>query len=242
MLREATEFIRQVHSNGGYITVLTGAGISTDSGIPDFRSKGTGLWEKVDPMATLSKSVWLNKPKEFYEFFFELADMTKDKRPNEAHLALAELQQRGIIKTIITQNIDGLHEKAGSTNVINIHGNLTDAHCNFCDKPHTMDEITSAIAEGDYYIECGCGGRIRPSVVLFGDQLIDFDQAEHEAYRSDLMIVIGTSLSVYPAAYLPSMAKSYIIIYNDKTELDNKAVAVINADIRQTMNYIRTSL
>jgi NAD-dependent deacetylase len=242
MLDKACEIIHETMSKNGYITVLTGAGISTDSGIPDFRSKGTGLWEKVDPMATLSKTAWLKRPKEFYDFFFELVDMTNDKEPNEAHLALAEMQSKGIIQTIITQNIDGLHEKAGSSRVITIHGNLSESHCNTCGESFPIDKIRSSVADGKYDPRCLCGGVIRPSVVLFGDQLYNYDLAEDQAYRSDLMIVIGTSLSVFPAAYLPLHAKEFIIINNDPTDMDNKAIAVINDDISKTLSYIKNNI
>lgn len=207
--------------------VLTGAGISTESGIPDFRSPKTGLWEKVDPMEALSTDVLYGNPKKFYSLGFKILTGMKGAKPNKAHLILAQMEKEGLISAIITQNIDNLHHAAGSKNIMEVHGHIRTGHCMKCRKTYEFSVIEDKVANGEIPPICSCGGTIRPDVVFFGDSLPDcFNKAWDISSRCDLMIVIGSSLQVGPVNYLPSMAKKLAIINKETTMYDGRADAV----------------
>jgi NAD-dependent deacetylase len=182
---------------------LTGAGISAESGIPTFRSKG-GLWEKYDPMVYASIEVFQEDPSKYWTIRGEFIRNYDTYQPNNAHLALAELEEMGIVHHVITQNIDGLHKKAGSRNVTEIHGSLRETYCLQCGKefiaPHLPDGTPPY---------CECGGVLKPNTVLFGEQLPEgaLETAYHESAACKLMLVIGTSAVVQPAASLPVLAQ-----------------------------------
>jgi NAD-dependent deacetylase len=204
--------------------VLTGAGVSTESGIPDFRSPGSGLWEKIDPMEALSAEVLLKEPAKFYSMGFEILKFMKCKKPNMAHLILADMEKTGIIDSIITQNIDNLHYEAGSRNIMEIHGNIRTGRCMRCRKEYDFKIMEEKVKGGEVPPICKCGGVIRPDVVLFGDSLPDcFDKAWKIAGKCELMIVIGSSLQVTPANYLPSLAENLVIINSGSTTMDDRA-------------------
>jgi len=212
--------------------VLTGAGISTESGIPDFRSPGSGIWTKFDPYFMTSQALY-SSPKSFYENglkFLKFLYSIKNAEPNKAHLALAELERLKLISAVITQNIDGLHRKAGSRNVFEIHGNLDEAYCMRCKRKTTFDELVKKLSGGQIPPLCDfCGdskreGILRPNLVLFGDILpSSFKKAVKEAKSSSLLIVIGSSLEVYPANRLPVDCKNFIIINRERTNYDSLA-------------------
>ena len=198
--------------NARHVVVLTGAGISTESGIPDFRSPG-GLWEKYDPMEFMYDR-FLADPKRIWEMSLKMKkngdlDMAQ-ARPNPAHLALAELENMGHIKCIITQNVDNLHQKAGSSDVIEFHGNLLWAKCIECDGRYTLEEV---VANMDIHMlppRCEkCSGILKPDAVFFGESIPSkaLHRSLSEAKMADVMIVAGTSAVVYPAAELPFVAK-----------------------------------
>ena len=204
--------------------VLTGAGISTESGIPDFRSPNSGLWEKVDPMEALSKEVLYNKPDVFYNVGFKILGSMRGAKPNKAHIILSKMEKEGYIDSIITQNIDNLHYEAGSVDVMEVHGNLKTMHCLKCGAKYDYDVVEEKIMNEGIPPICHCGGVIRTDVVLFGDSLPKcFDRAWRKAQKADLMIVVGSSLQVSPVNYLPSLSKKLIIINYGETAQDSLA-------------------
>ena len=226
LIKRASHMIRKSSKT----FVLTGAGISTESGIPDFRSPNTGLWENIDPMEALSTTVLYNYPKKFYSQGYKiLLDMT-DAKPNRAHYVLAEMERMGFISGIITQNIDNLHQKSGSQYVLEVHGNTREGSCINCGKKVDLDVLTEKVNNNEIPPRCdNCHGILRPDVIMFGDMLPeDFNIALEEVENSDLLIVIGSSLVVAPVNYLPQMAKKLIIINSDSTAMDFCADLIIN--------------
>lgn len=183
--------------------VLTGAGISAESGIPTFRSQG-GLWEKYDPAVYASIEVFRTAPSKYWILRGDFIRNYDRYQPNNAHLALAELEQMGIVQCVITQNIDGLHKKAGSKQVIEIHGSLREIYCLACGKefraPHVPDGTPPS---------CSCGGVLKPNTVLFGEPvpMEALMKAQEASARCRIMLLVGTSAVVQPAASLPSLAK-----------------------------------
>ncbi|WP_066632744.1 SIR2 family NAD-dependent protein deacylase [Desulfolucanica intricata] len=211
------------------VFALTGAGISTESGIPDFRSSGTGLWEKYDPIETASVSALKRNPAAFYDLNLQWWRDILEARPNNAHLALAELEKSGHLVGVITQNIDGLHQKAGSTKVWEIHGHLRTVHCMKCKKSYPIENLTEQYNNGINPPVCKCKGILRPDVVLFEDKMgKDFFTSVQILTGCDLLIVVGSSLEVYPAAALPERVKRVVIINRDPTPWDNRAALVLN--------------
>lgn len=195
-----------------HVVALTGAGVSTESGIPDFRSPG-GLWEKYDPMEFMYDR-FISNPKRIWEMSIRMKregdlDMA-EAMPNPAHLALARLEKMGYLKCVITQNVDNLHQKAGSSDVIEFHGNLLWGRCINCSKRYPTDAINKMTETGELPPRCdSCGGVLKPDAVFFGEPIPPqaLQRSISEARRSDVMIVAGTSAVVYPAAELPFIAK-----------------------------------
>ena len=187
----------------GPCVALTGAGISAESGIPTFRSKG-GLWDKYDPMVYASAEVFRQDPSKYWIIRGEFIRNYGSYQPNPGHFALADLEKMGILGHVITQNIDGLHKKAGSHMVSEIHGSLREIYCLSCGKEY----LAPHVPEGDPPY-CECGGVLKPNTVLFGEQLPreTLEAAYQESSTSKIMLVIGTSAMVQPAASLPSLAK-----------------------------------
>jgi NAD-dependent deacetylase len=185
--------------------VLTGAGISAESGIPTFRSKG-GLWEKYDPMVYASIEVFRKDPSKYWQIRGDFIRDYDSYEPNTAHRALVELENLGIVRQVITQNIDGLHRKAGSRRVVEIHGSLREIICQQCDRTYLAPNIP-----GGNPPHCECGGVLKPNTVLFGEQLPTeaLEVAIRESSACRIMLVIGTSAVVYPAAHLPVVAKQH---------------------------------
>jgi NAD-dependent deacetylase len=224
---------------------LTGAGISTHSGIPDFRSPGIGLWTRVQPMEVASLSAFRHDPEQFYKWFHPLAIQIFTAKPNPAHLALAKLQVAGYISTIITQNIDGLHTRAGAENVLEVHGTLNTLTCTNCYR-----QIPSSAIMEEYINNCSiphcqvCGSILKPDVILYEEQLPvkTWIKAEDASRNCELMLVIGTSLEVMPSAKLPIEAMDHgahlIILNNSDTFMDVRADAVIRADVIEILPQI----
>ncbi len=210
--------------------VFTGAGISTESGVPDFRSS-TGLYsQNADAMTLLSLSTFHTHPAKFYRFFREAFLRHLDVEPNRAHEVLTRWQQEGTVQTIITQNVDGLHQKSGSVSVLEMHGHLRTAHCLRCQCTVPMDEIVRCT---DPYPICpGCDSPLKPDVVLFEENLPQgiFEQALSAVGTADLLIVAGTSLSVSPANYLVDYRNpggKLLIVNKEPTNYDQTADCVI---------------
>jgi NAD-dependent deacetylase len=229
LYKQAAELIR-TKSN---IVAFTGAGISVESGIPDFRSSG-GLWERYNPNEYAEYSAFLKWPEKFWTMHAELAELVSSAEPNPAHLALAELETLGKLTTVITQNIDFLHQRAGNTRVLELHGTGETATCLSCNKQYTRVTVEKML-ESVIVPRCSdCNGLIKPDVILFSEippQDI-FEEARRDLLAADLLIIIGSSLSVYPAAALPSLV-SYtkipvIIINEEPTSLDYYAKVVIH--------------
>jgi NAD-dependent deacetylase len=182
---------------------LTGAGISAESGIPTFRSKG-GLWNSYDPTVYASIDTFMIDPSKYWSIRGNFIRNYNDYSPNQGHFALARLEKAGFLKGIITQNIDGLHKKAGSEKVLEIHGSLREIFCMSCGAKFTAPDVPSGAVP-----KCDCGGVLKPNTVLFGESLPPSILAEAEEYSAscDVMLLIGTSAIVYPAAYLPVTAR-----------------------------------
>lgn len=211
---------------------LTGAGISTPSGIPDFRSPNSGLWNKIDPMEVATIDVFLSAPKKFFEFMGPISAKFGEAEPNAAHTALAELESMGRIRGVITQNIDNLHQRAGSANVIELHGNGDHAHCLRCKKEYRAAELEGLMRDG--VPRCECDGLIKPDVVLFGESLpVDaLDRAQQHCRECDVLLVAGSSLTVMPASFLPQMALQsgarVIVVNLQPTYMDSRADVVMH--------------
>lgn len=239
-IKKAARLIR----NSNKTMVLTGAGISTESGIPDFRSPNTGLWENMDPMEALSTSVLYNNPQKFYKEGFNILLSMTNAEPNKAHFALAEMEKLGYIKGIITQNIDNLHYKAGSHYILEVHGNTREGSCLNCGNVVDLKVLKFKVDNDEVPPKCdNCGGTLRPDVVFFGDMLPEeFNIAVREVETSDLLVVIGSSLMVAPVNYLPQMAKKLIIINMGPTAMDNFAEVKIEDKAGKTLEAILEEL
>lgn len=219
-----------------YAIAFTGAGISTESGIPDFRSPASGLWEKIDP-EMLSSRTLRTDPALFYRYWRELDKVVAGKKPNRGHLALADLSRLGVLRAVVTQNIDGLHQQAGSRRVFEVHGNLAACRCLACKGEYPYAVLEGQLAAGDEVpLSPCCRAVLRPSVVLFGDRMAsDFAAAQQEAFRSDFALVIGTSLTVYPAAEIPQAVGRFAIINRDPTPQDHQAELAISGSTGEVM-------
>ncbi len=227
-------------SNSKHAIAFTGAGISTPSGIPDFRSPQSGLWNTSDPYKVASLWAFKNSPKDFFDWIRPLAVNSESAKPNSAHLALAKLEKLGIIKSVITQNIDGLHHKAGSQRVLELHGTAQTATCPSCGKKHERDYFHQKITSGDEFPKCiNCGKIIKPDVVLFGEELPQriWSDAYQECLLTDLILIVGSSLEVSPASSLPEIAlmNGALLIINNlgHTNLDEKANVLLRVDVEQ---------
>jgi len=207
MIEEAAKLI--AHSR--FLIAFTGAGISAESGIPTFRGHG-GLWENYRVEEVATPEAFRRNPSLVWDFYKMRIRKMKDAKPNKAHLALAELEKMGILKAVITQNIDDLHRRAGSENVIELHGNIYRVKCTSCDYRENLKEsgrLDEFLDEGELPGCPKCGSLLRPDVVWFGEPLPEqaLDEAFNLARRADLCLVIGTSAQVFPAAYIPMLVK-----------------------------------
>jgi NAD-dependent deacetylase len=213
--------------------VLSGAGISTESGIPDFRSPGTGLWTKIDPVKAASLSAFLRSPAAFYDTNLGRWRNMAAIEPNDGHRAVAALEREGLIVGVITQNVDSLHTKAGSRRVWEVHGHLRTCHCITCKESCSMEDLISRYDRGENPPRCAkCGGVLRPDVVLFEDPMSDdYYRAEKALTGCQLLIVAGSSLTVYPVAGLPQLSRRLAIINRDPTPWDDRAEVVINESL-----------
>jgi len=227
------EIARKMIEKSSKIAVLTGAGISVDSGIPDFRSEG-GLWERYDPHEYATYESFLRNPTKFWEMGQELAEVFLKAKPNEAHMALAELERRSNLLGIITQNIDNLHQTAGSKRVVELHGSFLRAYCLECNTEYVGEAIHQRVANGEIPPKCDkCAGVLKSEAVLFGEPMPETAMSEAIGIcrAADLMIVIGSSLTIYPAAFLPQLAKNsgarIILVNLEGTNRDNIADVVL---------------
>lgn len=221
-----------------HTTVLTGAGISTPSGIPDFRSSTDGLWSRYDPFEVASLTAFRYNPEKFYDWMRPLAIQMFNAEPNEAHLGLARLEAAGFIETIITQNIDSLHRRAGSINILEVHGSMEAMTCMKCfHKSPSTQYLDGYLNHGDIPLCCKCSGVMKPDIILMEEQLParTWLKAVDSCETCSTMIVAGSSLEVVPVARLPMQAIDHgahlIIINNTSTYIDPRADVVIHQDL-----------
>jgi NAD-dependent deacetylase len=249
MLPEKLDQIASLIQHARYAVAFTGAGISTPSGIPDFRSPKSGLWHDVDPMVVASIYGFRNDPSAFYKWIYPLTRLTFHAQPNPAHHALAKLEKHNLLKAIITQNIDMLHTRAGNQTIYELHGHLREATCIHCFRLYTAEPIIRKFLEDRQVPYCeDCGGVIKPNVILFGEQLPiqQLMGAQDAARKADLVIVVGSSLEVAPASDIPVLAMrngaKLIIINLDTTHLDAKADVLLHADAAEVLPEITQRL
>ncbi|MGX6448417.1 SIR2 family NAD-dependent protein deacylase [Patulibacter sp. S7RM1-6] len=221
------------------VVALTGAGISVPSGIPDFRTPGTGLWANVDPMEVAHVDVWRRDPQRFWAFYGDRFARYGGLRPNRAHEALVELAARGRLDAILTQNIDQLHARAGSPDVVELHGSIAGAHCPGCGERAPLGQVLRLVDEADDGVpRCPtCGGVLKPDVVLFGDMLPEaaLRRAEELARGADLMLCVGSSLEVWPVSELPATTLRrggrVAVVTTGDTPYDDVATVRLRGDV-----------
>ncbi len=244
-IRRAQELLK----TSSYAVALTGAGVSTPSGIPDFRSPESGLWQLVNPFEVASLAAFRRHPERFYNWIRPMVQSVLEALPNPAHVALAELERMGLLKSTITQNIDGLHLRAGSSRVVEIHGHFRTATCIGCYQRSPGDQVLTLLQRNAGVPTCEhCGGILKPDIILMGEQLpvAEVHASRHEARICDLMLVAGSSLTVEPAASLPEVARRggarVILINLEPTWLDSAADVVIHADVADILPALVSGL
>ncbi len=230
------ELLAEMLKEARRVTFFGGAGVSTESGIPDFRgAKGLFMKQReIKPEVIVSRSFFMREPAVFYDFYVKNL-LYEDALPNAAHLALSQLERMGKLTAVITQNIDGLHQKAGSQKVLELHGSAHKNHCMDCEKPYDLKELLSRLP----LPTCDCGGLIKPDVVLYEEALDQavLDEAVHKIQGSDLLIVGGTSLQVYPAAGLARLCPGHLVLINKSpTPIDKEVDLVIREPIGATLH------
>ena len=236
-LEFAADLIRQSKRT----VILTGAGISTPSGIPDFRSEGSGLWSRDEPMEVASLNTFRVAPERFYQWFRPLARQIFNAQPNPAHLALAKMEAAGFVRMIMTQNIDVLHQKAGSQRVAEMHGTLATLSCTHCFQQTKSEDFLQPFIDGGAIPHCPkCGAVMKPDVILFGEQLPQkaWLEAQREARQCDLMLVVGSSLEVLPVAGLPMQVVdrgAHLIIINNTPTYINVRADIVFMDNVETI-------
>jgi NAD-dependent deacetylase len=215
--------------------VLTGAGISTESGIPDFRS-AAGIWAQYDPMEYATIDAFRRDPQKVWEFYALRLDVLADAEPNAGHLALAELERRGLVAAVVTQNIDGLHQRAGSREVVEVHGSIRTATCLDCRTEASLDRAAPRCPR--------CGAIMKPGVVMFGELLpaAAIERATELARAARLLLVVGSALEVYPVAGLPeeTLAEggALAIVNRGPTPYDGRADLKIDAGAGETLSTL----
>jgi NAD-dependent deacetylase len=235
----------RIIAQGKHVVGVTGAGHSTPSGIPDFRSPESGLWQSHDPGEVASIFGFRQRPENFFEWVRPLVKLMLEAKPNPAHLALADLEDMGLLEAVVTQNIDGLHQRAGSRRVLEVHGHAREGTCIRCYRIEPMAEYLSLFLEEGHIPRCSsCGGILKPNVILFGEQLpvSVLNAAWREMRSCDVVLVAGTSLTVAPASDLPKTAvmrgAKAIVVNYQPTDLDPLAEVVIRRDVAQVLPQI----
>jgi NAD-dependent protein deacetylase/lipoamidase len=228
---------------------LTGAGISVPSGIPDFRSPGTGLWENVNPMEVAHIDAFRRDPERFWSFYSKRFTALRDKRPNPAHEALVELERRGLLDAVVTQNIDQLHRRAGTRELIEVHGTIATSSCLDCGASYELEDVRGRVESDPAAVpRCDCGQALKPDVVLFGELLPEdaMRRASMLAAGADLLLAVGSSLEVHPVAGLPSITLQtggkLALVTQGPTPWDGDAVVKLDGDVVEELQALLEAL
>jgi NAD-dependent deacetylase len=223
--------------------VLTGAGMSTESGIPDFRS-ATGIWARYDPMEVATIDAFRRDPARVWEFYARRLGVLGPVEPNEGHRAIAELERRGLVGAVVTQNVDGLHQRAGSRDVVEVHGSLREAVCPTCGTREPMDAVQHQLEQAPVPACPECGDVLKPGVVMFGELLPEQEigRATTLARAAALTLVVGSSLEVWPVAGLPLESGACAIVNRGPTALDARAALKIDAGAGDTLAAVVAAL
>jgi NAD-dependent deacetylase len=231
------------------VVALTGAGISVPSGIPDFRSPGTGLWENVDPMEVAHIDAWRADPVRFWHFYGNRFQTLEGKEPNGAHHALVELERRGHLDAVITQNIDMLHRKAGTRALVEVHGSIEQSVCLSCGARYSLDDVRRRMVLDEVSVpHCDCGDPLKPDVVLFGEWLSAdaLDRAHALAAEADVLLCVGSSLEVHPIAQLPGVTRSHggdvAVVTQGPTPWDHRAAVKLDGDVVAELQALLAAL
>jgi NAD-dependent deacetylase len=242
--------LAELLSSSERAVALTGAGISVPSGIPDFRSPGTGLWENVDPMEVAHIDAWRSDPDRFWGFYAERFAALREKQPNLAHEALAELERRRLIRGVITQNVDRLHRLAGTQKLVEVHGSIEWSICLDCRGKVPLERVVRMVEEaGGGAPECeACLTPLKPDVVLFGELLPEdaIQEAHRLAVEADLILCVGSSLEVYPVAGLPAVTRGaggrIALVTQGPTPYDSEADVKLDGDVVEELGAVLDAL
>jgi NAD-dependent deacetylase len=245
---ETTQQLAELVRGASSVVALTGAGVSVPSGIPDFRTPETGLWANVDPMEVAHIDVFERDPARFWSYYRPRFQTLGDKQPNGAHEALAELERRGLIEGVVTQNIDRLHRVAGSRNVVEVHGSIETSSCRRCAASFELEQVEGLFDADGVAICPQCGGAVKPDVVLFGELLSEsaMTRARDLAERADLMLCVGSSLAVHPVAGLPQLTLErggrLAIVTKGSTPYDAEAELKLGGEVDAELQALLAAL
>jgi NAD-dependent deacetylase len=246
---ERAERLAELLHEAESVVALTGAGISVPSGIPDFRSPGTGLWENVNPMEVAHIDAWRADPERFWHFYGNRFQSLRDKQPNGAHHVLVELERRGILDGVITQNIDRLHRRAGQEVLVEVHGTIDTSSCLDCRASYPLEEVQERLERSPISVpDCDCGRPLKPDVVLFGEFLPEgaLERAYAMAAGADVLLCVGSSLEVHPIAQLPGVTKqaggAVAIVTAGPTPWDARAAVKLEGDVVAELEAVLAAL
>jgi NAD-dependent deacetylase len=245
---DAQQALAGLIRESGSVVALTGAGISVPSGIPDFRTPGKGLWEKVDPMEVAHIDAFHRDTRRFWQFYRPRFADLGSKEPNRAHAVLAELESRGALEAVVTQNIDRLHAKAGSDRVIEVHGSIATSSCTSCRTSYPLDSVGELFDEDGVATCSCCMGKVKPDVVLFGE-LLPADaiaEAQRLCAAADLLLCVGSSLEVHPVAALPELTLAgggrLAVVTQGPTPYDDDAAVKLDGDVVAELEAVLAAL
>lgn len=244
-----TQLLASLIREASSVVALTGAGISVPSGIPDFRSPGTGLWENVDPAEVAHIDAWRADPERFWHFYGNRFQTLEGKAPNGAHRALVELERRGRLDAVITQNIDRLHRRAGTQHLVEVHGSIDTSSCLACSARFPIAEVRARLEDSPISVPaCECGAPLKPDVVLFGEWLPEgaLEEAYALAAGADVLLCVGTSLEVHPIAQLPGVTRqnggAVALITQGPTPWDGRCTVKLDGDVVAELDAVLAAL
>jgi len=244
----ASERLAELIRGSRRTVALTGAGVSVPSGIPDFRTPGTGLWADVDPIEVAHIDVFESDPARFWAHYRPRLHSLAGKRPNRAHEALAELERRGLLEGVITQNVDRLHRAAGSREVVEVHGSIASSTCRACGAGYPLERVEELFDGRGVAVCPSCAGAVKPDVVLFGEMLPEaaVERADELAETAELMLCVGSSLVVHPVAALPHLTLErggeLAIVTKGETPYDDAAAVRLGGEVEEELEAVLTAL